>query len=100
MGTEVNATIKVLHEVTCSMKGDCVLCFQHCVYHYTNDREKQEGYRFIWRNPDGKLLAVRGQTRIPSTAILLALVNTAIAAGWGNIDADKDVLDIEPEEQK
>ena len=44
MGAEVNATIDVVHEVTCSMKGGYILCFQYCVYNYTNDREKQEGY--------------------------------------------------------
>ena len=100
MGAEVNATIDVVHEVTCSMKGGYILCFQYCVYNYTNDREKQEGYHFIWRKPNRDQLAVKGQTRIPSVAVLLKLVSMAMAEGWGNIDADKDVLDIEPEEQK
>ena len=94
MGAEVNATIDVLHEVTSSMKGGYILCFQHCVYNYTNDREKQEGYRFIWRKPNRDQLAVKGQTRIPSVAVLLELVSMAMAEGWGHFDGESKVQDV------
>lgn len=57
------------------------LCFQRAVYAY--DKDPEMGYRFIWRN-DGKLLAHRGQARIPDKATLLELIDRAEKAGWLN----------------
>ena len=67
---------------------------------YITIRTIEKNKKDIWRKPNRDQLAVKGQTRIPSVAVLLKLVSMAMAEGWGNIDADKDVLDIEPEEQK
>ncbi len=49
------------------------LCFQQCRYVY-NDGSIEEGYRFIWRDPNGKLRPQRGQARIPSLDVVCKLV--------------------------
>jgi len=58
-----------------------VLCFQKCTYHYDED-PAEEGYRFIWRRPNGDLQAARGQARIPDAQTLNGLLNAARQAGW------------------
>lgn len=58
------------------------LCFQLC--RYIGDEDIQEGYRFIWRRPDGSLQAARGQARLPSIETASRLTQAAITAGWGN----------------
>ena len=39
--------------------GEWTLCFQKVTYHY-DDGSTQDGFRFIWRRPDGSLQAARG----------------------------------------
>lgn len=46
--------------------------------------EVENGYRFIWRRPDGSLQAARGQARIPSLGDVETLCNLARAGGWGD----------------
>lgn len=58
------------------------LCFQYCTYNY-DDGSKEDGYRFIWKRPNGHLQAARGQARIPSIKIMEALMAAAQANGWG-----------------
>lgn len=80
----ITATVEILEETSSSAtENGYTLCFQYCVYHYSDGTE-QKGYRFIWRRPDGSLQAARGQARIPSLSILQELTNKALAAGWGN----------------
>lgn len=80
--------VKVLHEVPKKYgNGEWVLCFQHVRYEYVDDSE-QEGYRFIWRRPNGNQQGARGQARIPSISKMLELVSMAMAEGWGNINGD------------
>jgi hypothetical protein len=43
----------------------------------------EEGYRYIWRRPDGSLQAARGQARIPSIKVARQLMKEAEEAGWG-----------------
>ena len=43
--------------------GEWTLYFQKVTYHY-DDGSTQDGFRFIWRRPDGSLQAARGQARI------------------------------------
>jgi len=57
------------------------LYFQQGKYIYDNG-ESDEGYRFIWRRPDGTLQAARGQARIPSKKELLELLDLASEEGW------------------
>lgn len=57
------------------------LYFQKGKYIYDNG-ESEEGYRFIWRRPDGTLQAARGQARIPSKKELLELLDLASEGGW------------------
>lgn len=75
--------IQVVNEAQYSFENGWKLCLQHCRYVY-NDGNLEEGYRFIWRDPTGKLVAHRGQARIPSLDIALKLINEAIRAGWGS----------------
>ena len=56
--------------------GEWMLCFQKVTYHY-DDGSAQDGFRFIWRRPDGSLQAARGQARIESYEQMMALINQA-----------------------
>ncbi len=42
----------------------------------------ENGYRFIWRKPDGSLQPARGQARIPSTTDIFELLALASKNGW------------------
>lgn len=46
------------------------------------------GYRFIWRRPDGSLQPARGQARIPSIAVIDELIRNARNEGWGDLVGD------------
>jgi hypothetical protein len=84
--------VQVINEV---MTGDpkvtdrWELCFQWCLYVYDNG-SSENGYRFIWRRPDGNLQPARGQARIPSVGKAMGLIETAKSAGWGDYDADSE----------
>lgn len=58
------------------------LCFQWCNYIY-DDGSLEQGYRFIWRRPDGSLQPARGQARIPSISSAEKLMQKAKNEGWG-----------------
>jgi hypothetical protein len=60
---------------------DWELCFQRVTYHY-DDGGSDDGYRFIWRRPNGNLQAARGQARIPDAATHDRLVSAAKSQGW------------------
>jgi len=77
------ARIVVLNEVKKSYKSGWILCFQWCRYEY-GDNQEENGYRFIWRKPDGKLQGARGQARIPSIPDILELISMSIRDGWGH----------------
>ena len=59
------------------------LHFQKVVYHYEHD-EPEEGFRFIWRRPNGSLQAARGQARIPGRKELMDLIDQADKEGLFN----------------
>lgn len=63
------------------------LCFQWCLYVYDNG-SSENGYRFIWRRPDGSLQPARGQARIRSIKQAMDLMEMAKTEGWGDYDAD------------
>lgn len=57
------------------------LHFQKVVYHYDDGSAPEEGFRFIWRRPNGMLQAARGQARIPNEKDLYELIDLAIDGG-------------------
>jgi len=76
------ARVQVIREAARGNPNDWRLCLQWCRYVYDGGN-MQEGYRFMWRRPDGSLQAARGQARIPSIAIALELLQQAQQEGWG-----------------
>jgi len=73
-------TVEILHNVSVETDSGYELCFQWCNFPYDN-KPHQKGYRFIWKK-DGKLLAVRGQSRIESAEIMFELIQKATKEGW------------------
>jgi len=63
--------------------GGWRLCLQWVRY-MGDAGDTQDGYRFIWRGPDGSLQAARGQARIPSRAEAMTLFQMAVDDGWGD----------------
>lgn len=86
---EGTARVQVLNEVDPAPAGSWRLCFQRVRYVY-EDGDMHEGYRFIWRRPNGSLQAARGQARIPSLQVARQLMQQAEKQGWGHFDADND----------
>src|SRR5690348_1148573 len=76
------ARVQVIQEAVDCSTADWKLCFQWCRYIY-GDGNMEQGYRFIWRRPDGSLQAARGQARIPSIEVARKLMDKAIEEGWG-----------------
>lgn len=64
------------------------LSFQWCRYLY-DDGSMDYGYRFIWKDSNGRLQPARGQARIPSMRELTELTERARFEGWGTYDANK-----------
>jgi hypothetical protein len=67
------------------------LCFQYGRYVY-EEGSSEEGYRFIWRRPNGNLQAARGQARIPSIEDARELIELAINEGWGNLTGYEPIV--------
>lgn len=83
------ARVVILNEVKKGEADEWSLCFQWCRYEYADGTEEQ-GYRFIWRRPNGNLQGARGQARIPSIADILELTSQAIRSGWGHYLSQED----------
>jgi hypothetical protein len=83
----VTGRVAVLNEAILGREDDWRLCFQRCRYMF-NDGSVQDGFRFIWRRPDGSLQAARGQARIPSLQDARSLMDKAEKAGWGHYEVD------------
>jgi hypothetical protein len=77
------ARVQVMNQIDPGPQGEWRLCFQLCRYIY-DDGGMDEGYRFIWRRPDGSLQAARGQARIPSIHQAEQLIASARQQGWGD----------------
>ena len=77
------AHVQILNEVPQRLETDdwWTLHFQKVIYHY-EDGETEEGFRFIWRRPDGSLQAARGQARIPGRKELSDLIDQAEKEGF------------------
>lgn len=71
------AYVKIKAEVPGKLiENDWNLCFQKVTYHY-DDGGEEDGFRFIWRRPNGNLQAARGQARIESLEQMMALIEEA-----------------------
>jgi len=84
-----NAWVDVVDEVNDGNTDGSHLCFQNCIYHYTDGTESQPGFRFIWRDGENKrkdgmpkLKPQRGQARIENERHLNDLLDKASKAGW------------------
>lgn len=77
--------VQIINAAETDLGGGFKLCLQWCRYLY-GDGSLEYGYRSIWKDPKGKLLAHRGQARVPSLRTLLGLINTAVNEGWGDYD--------------
>lgn len=78
------ARFDIVHEVPKKEKSPShwILYFQYGNYIYDDGRDSEDGFRFIWRRPDGSLQAARGQARIPNETELLNLIDLARKDGW------------------
>ena len=61
------------------------LCLQWCGWEFRPQRQRDYGYRFIYRDNTGRIRPQRGQASICDLAIMTQLMNMATAAGWGNL---------------
>lgn len=84
--------VVVLNETSQGIQYNWNLCFQYCRYEY-GDGTEQNGYRFIWRRPNGNLQGARGQARIPSVADMLELTSKAMSEGWGHHNCDSSAYE-------
>ncbi len=75
------ARIDVIEKVNIDYPNKWSLYFQWCKYIY-DDEKSEFGYRFIWKDDDGKFHASRGQARIPSLNDMNILISKAKDAGW------------------
>jgi hypothetical protein len=71
--------IKVAYEVWSDTVG-AQLGLQWCQYPFPSGA--QYGYRFIWRDDQGRLQPDRGQAIIPTAALMFELIQKATAEGW------------------
>lgn len=70
------------NEITNSKNiNDWSLYFQYGTYNY-DDNTSEDGYRFIWKRPNGNLQPGRAQARIPSKTDIFELLALASKAGW------------------
>lgn len=83
--------VEIIHEAEIGKEGEYILCFHYCKFDY-GDGNSEYGYRFMWRDPEGHLLPVRGQTRIPSIAYIKKLVAEAEKNGWGHYTEEEKPL--------
>jgi hypothetical protein len=72
---------KIFHEVRYPESDDRgrTLCFQYVRYHM-EDGGAEDGYRFIYRDPQDRLLS--GILYIPKAAQILWLLGQAAEHGW------------------
>ena len=79
------ASYRILREVRLFSPGEWQLCFQFGIYEYDPNPEggtkTEDGYRFIWRRPNGQLQGARGQARL-TPAWITTLLGKAAEEGW------------------
>jgi len=80
----LQARVMVRQSTEKDVGGGWKLCFQWCTYFYS-DGGQQNGYRFIYKRPDGRLQAARGQARLPNMEIIHEMLEQAKREGWGYV---------------
>ncbi len=76
-------SVKIINEVQLKPdERDYTLTFQKCTFTYDDGDLILDGFRFMWRRPNGRLQTARGQARIPSPEELFTLLHLASEAGW------------------
>ncbi len=77
--------------------GDWSLCFQKVTYTYDDpQRQSEDGFRFMWKSPEGRLKTDRGQARIPTEADLFTLLRLAADDGWFDLSSAAGILRLKP----
>jgi len=79
----MQARVVVFDQLETGYPNGWTLALQRVRYVYERG-ETEDGFRFIWRRPDGTLQAARGQARIPRLSDALDLIRRAIEGGWEN----------------
>lgn len=97
MPTRVVIRNEVVHPKHVRAEEEWRLCLQWVRYMH-EDGAIEDGYRFIWRRPDGSLQAARGQARIPSLKDAELLMHLANKYGWGDMKADDAIAKDELED--
>ncbi|TPM41430.1 hypothetical protein [Mesorhizobium sp. B2-3-4] len=69
--------VEIIDEVSMQYKHGGRLCLQAARYHHP-DGTTEDGFRFCWREANGNLKVLRGQTRLPN--LRAAYVLMAMAA--------------------
>jgi hypothetical protein len=87
VATAKSGRVQSLNEVSIGDTDDWRLCLQRARYVY-DDGSLEEGFRFIWRRPNGHLQGARGQARLPSLKLARILMAKAEEQGWGHFEAD------------
>jgi hypothetical protein len=79
------AYFRILREVHIFEPGHWQICFQFGTYEYdpgpNTTTPSEDGYRFIWRRPNGQLQGARGQARLMPAWITI-LLGKAAEEGW------------------
>lgn len=87
---DAKSTIVIHDEIKApnpSVTGSTI-CFQKVTYHYADDAtqrsfvSRQDGFRFVWKKPDGSIRPTRGYARIPSLSHLEGFLKEARRRGW------------------
>jgi hypothetical protein len=71
--------VVVIHEVWTETVG-AQLGLQWCRYSFPH--RPLYGYRFVWRDEEGRLLSELGPALIPRAAWIFELIQKATDAGW------------------
>ncbi|EPC99224.1 hypothetical protein Lpp125_13469 [Lacticaseibacillus paracasei subsp. paracasei Lpp125] len=80
----LSARVVVLDEVLpdeLAQEGENQITFQKVIYTYSNG-DNQQGYRFVYRRPNGHIQGARGQACIANLKIAKELISKAEAKGW------------------
>ena len=73
--------ITIHDEVKVAYRNNAELCFHRVTYRYDSG-DSDQGFRFIWRKPDGLFATGHKQAFIPDAATHDQLIGAAKLQGW------------------